>query len=297
LPVLAAIPEAGSDDKKSIFPHRHKRSLAYSYRIVTEKPEGAAAEAFRNLRAALSLLGPVAERKITMFTSARPAEGKSFTSANYAVTLAQQGHRVLLIDGDLRRPSIHKIFTTIGGDRKGAEPFGLVDCLVGEMTLAQAAQLVSPEQIDIAGEAIAVTGNIVTIAGGKLYVLVSGRRAPNPAEILSGSSFHKLIAEASKIFDRIVIDSAPVLAVSDTLLMAPYIQSVCLVIRAAKTPRPAIQRALGLIRGAGARPAGLVLNRLPGTRGYGYYYYYASPGYGKGEGSYSGGYADGQRQA
>jgi ATPases involved in chromosome partitioning len=77
---------------------------------VVETPESPAAEAFRNLRAALSLLGPEAERKVSLFTSAVPNEGKSFTSANYSLALAQQGYRVLLIDGDLRRPNVHKIF-------------------------------------------------------------------------------------------------------------------------------------------------------------------------------------------
>ncbi len=85
-----------------------------------------------------------------------------------------------------------------------------------------------------------------------------------------------------------MIDSAPVLAVSDTLLMAPLVQTVCVVVRASHTPRNAVQRALGMLTGAGGRPAGIILNRLPRTRGAGYYYYYASPGYGKGEGAYSG---------
>lgn len=89
------------------------------------------------------------------------------------------------------------------------------------------------------------------------------------------------------MFDRVVIDSAPVLAVSDTLLMTPMVQTVCVVIRAGHTARNAVQRALGMLTGAGGRPAGVVLNRLPRRRGAGYYYYYASPGYGKGEGSYS----------
>ncbi len=78
---------------------------------MAKVPEGPVAEAFRNLRASLSLLGPEIERKVFLFTSALPSEGKSFTSANYALALAQQGHRVLLIDGDLRRPSLHKIFS------------------------------------------------------------------------------------------------------------------------------------------------------------------------------------------
>jgi succinoglycan biosynthesis transport protein ExoP len=88
-----------------------------------------------------------------------------------------------------------------------------------------------------------------------------------------------------------VIDSAPVLAVSDTLLMTPFVQTVCMVLLARKTPRNAVRRAIGLLASAGGRPVGLVLNRLPTGRGAGYYYYYASPGYGAGEGSYAGQYA------
>lgn len=293
LPVLAAVPETKEDGKA---PKSRERSSGPStYRVIAEKPEGPAAEAFRNLRAALSLLGPESERKISLFTSALPNEGKSFTSTNYAVALAQQGYRVLLLDGDLRRPSLHKIFGLTGNSKTDAnyvEAPGFVDCLIGGAKLESAARPISSEEIDVVGDAIAVRGKILTATGGQLFVLAGGHRAPNPAEILSGSSFAKLIVEAGKLFDRVVLDSAPVLAVSDTLLMAPHVQTICVIIRARKTPRPAVQRALSLIAGTGTRPAGLVLNRLPQSRGYGYYYYYASPGYGKGEGSYSSSYAE-----
>jgi Mrp family chromosome partitioning ATPase len=84
-----------------------------------------------------------------------------------------------------------------------------------------------------------------------------------------------------------VIDSAPILAVSDTLLMIPHVQTVCIIVRAGKTPRPAVRRAITLLAKSGIRPAGLVLNRLRRSRGVGYYYYYASHGYGKDEGAYS----------
>ena len=83
-----------------------------------------------------------------------------------------------------------------------------------------------------------------------------------------------------------MIDSAPLLAVSDTLLMMPHVQTVTVVVRAAKTPRNAILRAISLLATASARPAGVILNRLPHRRGAGHYYYYASHGYGAGEGSY-----------
>ncbi|MCA1657702.1 MAG: AAA family ATPase, partial [Verrucomicrobiaceae bacterium] len=297
LPVLAAVPEVrrseatdrGDDDTEQIGPS--------SYRLVAEAPEGPAAEAFRNLRAALSLLGPESERKVFLFTSALPNEGKSFTSANYSLSLAQQGHRVLLIDGDLRRPSLHKIFREIGSAGSvNAEADeaqrGIVDYLVGDVTLADAVRAVSARDVDIIGTNPSSSGGTITATGGQLSVLAGGRRAPNPAELLSGHSFAELVAEAGKNYDRVVIDSAPVLAVSDTLLMTPFVQSVCMVVRARRTARNAVQRAILLLGGSGTRPAGVILNRLPRNRGTDYYYYYASHGYGAGEGSYSGGYSD-----
>ena len=286
LPVLAAVPEVKKDEvgKNAV----GSTPGSESYRLVAEAPEGPAAEAFRNLRASLALLGPEAERKVFLFTSALPNEGKSFTSANYSLALAQQGFRVLLIDGDLRRPSLHKIFVQPeSGNGSEEEPPGIVDYLVGETQLEAAARPVSAGAFD------AASGNgsdvVVTATGGRLFVLTGGRRAPNPAELLSGPSFGRLLAEAAQLFDRVVIDSAPVLAVSDTLLMTPFVQTVCVVVRASHTPRHAVQRALGMLTGAGGRPAGVVLNRLPRNRGSGYYYYYASHGYGKGEGAYAGG--------
>ncbi len=284
LPVLSAVPELGKADTAE------KKSSAApadttTYRLVAEAPEGPAAEAFRNLRASLSLLGPEAERKVFLFTSAVPSEGKSFSSANYSLALAQQGHRVLLIDGDLRRPSLHKIFLAHDPDVSDEDTPGVVDYLVGTTDLATAARTVSGGRLELQHLDNAKAG-ILAATGGKLFLLAGGRRAPNPAELLSGPSFAKLVADATRQFDRVVIDSAPVLAVADTLLMTPLVQTVCVVVRANKTPRNAVQRALGMLTGAGVRPAGIILNRLPRSRGGGYYYYYASPGYGKGEGAY-----------
>ena len=163
----------------------------------------------------------------------------------------------------------------------------MIDCLVGEADVASAARQIPAGEIQLVDESIELTGNILTATGGQLSVLAGGRRTPNPAEILAGPFFGQLVAEAATIFDRVVIDSAPILAVSDTLLMTPHVQTVCIVIRAAKTPRPAVRRAITLLAKSGIRPAGLVLNRLRRSRGVGYYYYYASHGYGKDEGAYS----------
>jgi Mrp family chromosome partitioning ATPase len=252
---------------------------ATKYRLVDEAPSGPIAESFRNLRAALSLLGPEADRKMFLFTSALPNEGKSFTSVNYALALAQQGHRVLLVDGDLRRPSIHKVFKNVLGDDENEAP-GLVDYLIGAVELREAVRLVTSVQAEAVGAARFREGK--PAKPGQLFILAGGQRAPNPAELLSDNCFQGLTTETKSYFDRVVIDSAPILAVSDTLLMVPFVQTTCMVVRAAKTPRNAINRALTLLAATHVRPAGLVLNRLPRRRGAGYYYYYASHGYGDG---------------
>jgi Mrp family chromosome partitioning ATPase len=290
LPVFAAVPETTDEGPLSRLKRKSRRAFGSSnYRVVVETPESPAAEAFRNLRAALALLGPEAERKVSLFTSALPNEGKSFTSTNYSLALAQQGYRVLLIDGDLRQPTMHKIFrfpSAKNNSDEDSQP-GVIDCLLGEEDVASAARRISAAEIQIVDENLAVTGNIHTATGGQLSVLAGGRRSPNPAEILAGPFFGRMIAEAGALFDRIVIDSAPILAVSDTLLMTPYVQTLCIVVRSAKTPRQAVRRAISLLAKSGIRPAGLVLNRLRRRGGLGYYYYYSSHGYGKEEGAYS----------
>ena len=290
LPVFAAVPDTTDEGPVKRLKRRSKAFGSSNYRVVVETPQSPAAEAFRNLRAALSLLGPEAERKVSLFTSAVPNEGKSFTSANYSLALAQQGYRVLLIDGDLRRPNVHKIFRFPDTRNNSDEdsPPGVTDCLVGEADIASAAREIPAGEIQLVDESVELTENILAATGGQLFVLAGGRRAPNPAEILAGPFFGQLIAEATNLFDRIVVDSAPILAVSDTLLITPHAQTVCMVIRAGKTPRQAVRRAISLLGKSGVRPAGLVLNRLRRSGGVGYYYYYASHGYG--EGSYIRGY-------
>jgi succinoglycan biosynthesis transport protein ExoP len=289
LPVLAAIPEVKRGDSPQKLAEADDGGS--TYRLVAEAPEGPAAESFRNLRAALSLLGPEVDRKVFIFTSASPEEGKSFTSANYALSLAQQGHRVLLIDGDLRRPTLHKIFRpgSEAAQRNRSEPLGIVDYMVGGADLKSVIREVSSSRLGpVIPKTSAGNGQTDHVGAGELWLMAGGRRAPNPAELLSGSTaFSKLVDEARMEFDRVIIDSAPVLAVSDTLVMTPHVQSVCLVVRAARTPRNAVQRALGLLETAGAHPVGVVLNRLPRRGGSEYYYYYASHGYGEGEGSYT----------
>ena len=173
LPVFAAVPDTTDEGPVSRLKRRSKAFRSSNYRVVVETPESPAAEAFRNLRAALSLLGPEAERKVSLFTSAVPNEGKSFTSANYSLALAQQGYRVLLIDGDLRRPNMHKIFRFPNARNNSDEDSapGVTDCLVGEADIASAARQIPAGEIQLVDESIELTENILAATGGQLFVL------------------------------------------------------------------------------------------------------------------------------
>ncbi len=227
--------------------------------IILSEEESSGAEAFRTLRVSLSMLGKAEARKVFLFTSAVPAEGKTFSSLNYSASLAHQGLRTLLIDADLRKPAVQEYFGT-DGDHSG----GVTDYLTGQKKFGEIVQASKMEHLS--------------------YV-TAGTTAPNPAELLAQGGFPGLLEEAVKHFDRVVVDSAPIHAVSDTLLLVKNVQTVCIVARAAKTPRKSIQRAIYLLQKAGGPVAGIVLNRLSrrGGAGYGYYYnsYYDYSYYGK----------------
>jgi polysaccharide biosynthesis transport protein len=223
LSVLAAVPES-------------KRKDLDKESVLTSDPASYEAEAFRSLRTAISFLAPDKERRTILFTSANPAEGKSYCSLNYAVALAQTGRRTLLIDADLRRPNLSRV---VLGNSKAP---GLTECLMGRANIADCSK---PTQIE------------------NLFILPAGERASKPAELLASCDFSGLLKEAMIHFDRIVLDSAPVNAVSDTQLIAKDVQSICFVVRAIKTPGRAIIRACSLLAHAGSRPDGVVFNRMP----------------------------------
>jgi polysaccharide biosynthesis transport protein len=223
LSVLTSVPES-------------KRKDLDRESVLNSDPGSYEAEAFRSLRTAISFLGSDKDRKTVLFTSANPAEGKSYCSLNYAVALAQTGLRTLLIDADLRRPSLSKI---VSADLKAP---GLSECLMQRAALAECYKPTSVENLSI---------------------LSAGARASKPAELLASCDFARLLQEALLHFDRVVLDSAPVNAVSDTQLIAKDVQSVCFVVRAVKTPRRAILRACSLLAQTGSHPDGIVFNRMP----------------------------------
>jgi len=223
LSVLTSVPESKRKDLDKVS-------------VLTSDPASYEAEAFRSLRTALSFLGPEKDRKTVLFTSANPAEGKSYCSFNYAAALAHTGLRTLLIDADLRRPNLSKAVLA------GTKARGLTDCLTQRAIVRDCCKPTSIEN---------------------LFILPAGERASKPAELLASCDFVGLLNETLLHFDRIVLDSAPINAVSDTQLIAKDIQSVCFVVRAAKTPGRAIVRACSLLAQAASSPDGIVFNRLP----------------------------------
>ena len=242
-PLLGAIPTAKN------------AKLEQTRWMLTETPDSAIAETFRALRTSVQLAAPDGAFRCVLFTSGIPGEGKSFCAINYAVALAQQGFRTLLIDADVRLPSIGRVF--LGND----DAPGLTDLLLRRRELDEVVRLTDIENLSI---------------------LAAGTRVPNPAELCGQTSFSEVLQAAKAIFDRIVIDTAPVHAVSETLILAPQADAVCLVVRAGKTPGPVVARALKKLIESGACVPGFVLNGVS-TRNNGYYYHYHAPGYGKDE--------------
>ncbi len=237
LPVLAVVAELEGKQGDSI------------PSVFAEGTQTQQAEAFRSARTALSLLGNDAHRRVFLLTSAVPGEGKTFCAFNLAMAFALEGQKTVLVDADLRMPAVHKIFPDSEGARRH---LGLADYLAGNADI---------EKILMAGPQ------------ENLTAICAGNKAPNPGELLGPDAFAALIRVLVERFDRVIIDSAPVNSVSDTLRITPLAHYVCLVVRAAKTPKKAIARARKLIDNAKGKLAGFMLNRVHLGRDSAYYFY------------------------
>lgn len=219
--------------------------------LVTQvRPQSQMAESYRALRTSLLLSNLGSPPKVIMVTSALPQEGKSTTSINCAVVLAQKGVRVLLIDADLRRPSIHK---TLGmGPRSG-----LSNVLTGSTTLEQA---------------IARTTVLPN-----LHVLPAGTPPPNPAELLASANMRDVLAELRQQYDHIVVDTPPSLSVTDAVVLSPRADAVVLVIRSGQTTKQALRRSRDILAQVSAKVVGVLLNAVD-LSSPDYYYYYEYQG-------------------
>ena len=238
VPVIAAVPILTASEGKSVLP-------------TFSDPQSFVAEAFRGLRASLLLHDRENPLKTILVCSAIPGEGKSFCTANLAVAFAQAGLKTLLIDADLRLPTIHTYFNLPPSQQN----CGFTDVLSGQATLAKAA----------------IRSPIPT-----LDLLLTSIPADSPAELLSGIRLPLFLDEAAAIYDRVVIDSAPLKAVSDTMLIMPKADGILLVVRAAQTPASESKGALQKINSSKMKPLGLILNYLaPHTlKSYAYGYSY-----------------------
>jgi capsular exopolysaccharide synthesis family protein len=230
--------------------------------ILTHDPHTANAEAVRNLRASVILLGKQERNKVLLVTSSIPGEGKTTVSAELAAAFALNKERTLLIDLDLRRPKLTESFPHLKGTP------GIVEVLAGQATMAEVLH-----ESDIPN----------------LTVVGSGNKAPNPSELLHEGEFNSLLENLIPQFDRIILDSAPVLPVADSRLLAKHAHAVILVVRTRKTPIGAMIRACDLLKASGAKLGGVVVNGMKRSGGSNYLGYKGLGEYGGEEYGYYGG--------
>ncbi len=202
------------------------------------RPGSAEAESYRAIRTAL-FAGLDPRQKVIQVSSPEPGDGKSTCIANLAIALAQSGKRVLLLDADLRRPTIHHLF-------HARQEIGTADVLSGEIRIENAVQA-SPV--------------------ANLWLLTAGNPPPNPAETLSSTRFEQLLAAARGEFDFILIDTPPLLVVSDPCIVSPRTDGLLLVVRTNKNSRVALRQANQLIRQHGISLLGVVVNAVQNEAG------------------------------
>ena len=267
LPSLAAIPHFGYGPEKRKGPPREPgatNGFQTAQQLVTlQDPKSNGAEAYRGLRSSLLLSSIDNPPRVIVVTSSFPGEGKTTTSVNLANVLAQRGERVLLVDADLRRGSLHRVF-------------GITDQSFGLSTVLTQPEL--SKEIPVPLPELPM-----------LHVLTTGPRPPNPAEMLSSNRMEEQMRHWAQQFDRIVIDTAPLLAVSDTQAMAVRADAVVLVARAGVTRKRALNRARDLLWRINAIVVGVVVNdvdmRLENFYTYRYGMYAKEYWYGYHEGS------------
>jgi polysaccharide biosynthesis transport protein len=222
--------------------------------LVHSQPLSSLAEAARAVRTNLLFMNPDKPHRTLLVTSAAPSEGKTTVACSIAISMAQSGQRVCLVDCDLRRPKLHRLFGRTGD-------LGLTNVLVGDATVDDVAQLTQIEN---------------------LYCIPAGPTPPNPADLLHSERFRAFIEELSQRFDRVVIDSPPVAAVADSAIISTLVDGCVFVIRAFSTTRQLGKQGLRSLTDVDSPVLGVILNDvdLDKQQSYYQYYYYKRVGYG-----------------
>lgn len=212
-----------------------------------------ATEAYRVIRTSIQFAQAGKELKTLAFTSCTPNEGKSMTIANLAVVLTQAGKSVLLIDCDMRNPTVHKNFNL-------SNKVGLSSCISMGTALSDAVQKTSIEG---------------------LYALTGGVIPPNPSELLGSEQMKNVLQRAKEQYDYVLIDTTPVMPVTDALIVGRFVDGMILVIASAEVKVEMARDVKNQLVNAGANILGVVLNKVRSEHhgyGYGYYYYYGNDG-------------------
>ena len=209
---------------------------------LRDSPRSMMAEAFRVIRTNLHFSSPADAQRTILVTSPGPEDGKTTVACNLAVAMAQGGRRVLLVDANLRKPQLHRLFEKVS-------PVGLSNALIGASSLSDIATPSGLPGLDIVG---------------------SGPTPPNPAELLGGEPFRAFLREAAARYDHIIVDSAPILLANDAAVLATVVDGVILTIRANQNSKGVARRACAILADVRAHLFGAVLNAARVTRG-GYY--------------------------
>ena len=248
IPTLAGIAYIDSEDKSKL--------------VTMTEPRSPTAEAYRVLRTAIQFSVVDKKNSILLMTSGVPSEGKSTTAGNLAIVLAQAGNNVLLIDGDLRRPSQHNVFNL--PNKRGLTSLLLKlnvdDSEVEVRNLVE--DTVQPTQIE------------------GLQIMTCGSIPPNPSELLGSTKMRHLLEVLDKQYDFVVVDSPPVLSVTDAAVLSALAGTTLVVVRANKSRKEEFKQVVERLEDVNANLAGAVLNSLKaGSEGHNFYYYYKDPYY------------------
>ena len=230
---------------------KNKKDTSYSDASVQNKKiPFAVVESYKAIRANLSFLLSSAKNNVVVITSPNSGEGKSTTAVNMAIAFSQLGERVLLIDADMRRSTLHKKLKTENGD-------GLSNVLAG----------------------MAELGNCIKQINDNLFFLPSGKIPPNPSELLGSPAFEKLLTTVSPAYSCVIIDTPPMNVVSDTLVVAPHTAGIVMVVRDSRTQNDDIRHVIDAAEFANIKILGAVINGIKQTGAGSYKYKYSSKYY------------------